>query len=393
MTDTTTVHCGGLALNVSSAANPLVLEMLGWELRREEQEKATNLSGFSSIDPEITAACDHACTHCWAELGGKHMSLDTFTQVLDYCESVGINTIQFTGGEPTLNPQFEAMARLAKERGFTSILRTHGRHLPKERQSAEGGTISNADICARYFDKVIVSIDGMAMDNFTMRPTRAGQRAVDKALDAGDPAAVDLRQQQAQLQFDQTMQGYQALCDSVRKQESLTGTRPQLHFNSVVAQSNFRGMGPLGAYLEEAARSERFIIDRWDLTQVMPAAINTPEQHNQYTIGTDEFVQALIDASTASPSLTKRAKPVTEGRSVIVDNAGKVYVGGRVRVDIGNIHTTAADTLTRNMARYVEDTGMLDDKDRSYMHYAGGNRTQHYVALVRNPSPSEDRQR
>lgn len=62
---------------------------------------------------ELTGKCQLACGHCYAESSpvGTHgaMTYDDWLRVLDEAVAVGVTTVQFIGGEPTLHPHFEAL--------------------------------------------------------------------------------------------------------------------------------------------------------------------------------------------------------------------------------------------------------------------------------------------
>ena len=62
---------------------------------------------------QITNRCHMMCPHCLQDSGpqGRHMSEDTFGQVLDFCREAGPWTVNVTGGEPTEHPRWAEMVR------------------------------------------------------------------------------------------------------------------------------------------------------------------------------------------------------------------------------------------------------------------------------------------
>ncbi|MGW8374244.1 radical SAM protein [Streptomyces sp. ODS28] len=62
------------------------------------------------LELEITSRCQLTCTHCYAESGptGDHgtMNGDEWRRVLSEAAELGVHTVQFIGGEPTLHPEF-----------------------------------------------------------------------------------------------------------------------------------------------------------------------------------------------------------------------------------------------------------------------------------------------
>jgi tetraether lipid synthase len=76
---------------------------------------------------DITNRCNYKCPVCFAEAtgDGNHYFLDT-KQVGEMLQSlldrpVPCRHIQFSGGEPTLHPEFPAILRTARDLGFTHI--------------------------------------------------------------------------------------------------------------------------------------------------------------------------------------------------------------------------------------------------------------------------------
>ncbi|HEX7660536.1 MAG TPA: radical SAM protein [Pseudonocardiaceae bacterium] len=64
-------------------------------------------SELSFIWLEITGTCQLECSHCYAESGprGTHgeMSGSDWCRVIDDAASLGVQTVQFIGGEPTMD--------------------------------------------------------------------------------------------------------------------------------------------------------------------------------------------------------------------------------------------------------------------------------------------------
>lgn len=71
---------------------------------------------------EITGKCQLECTHCYAASGPNgthgHMTKDSWARVIEDAADLGVNSLQFIGGEPTLHPNFSELLRLAVERGI-----------------------------------------------------------------------------------------------------------------------------------------------------------------------------------------------------------------------------------------------------------------------------------
>jgi MoaA/NifB/PqqE/SkfB family radical SAM enzyme len=75
---------------------------------------------------EITAKCNLACTHCYADSGPQEelygrMAFDDWTRVIDEAHELGCRSLQFIGGEPTLHPRLHDLVDHANHRGFEFI--------------------------------------------------------------------------------------------------------------------------------------------------------------------------------------------------------------------------------------------------------------------------------
>ena len=75
---------------------------------------------------EITAKCNLACSHCYAESGPQgelygNMNFADWTQILDDAAKLGCRSVQFIGGEPTMHPRLQDLVEHANGRGFQFI--------------------------------------------------------------------------------------------------------------------------------------------------------------------------------------------------------------------------------------------------------------------------------
>lgn len=86
---------------------------------------------------ELTNNCNLRCSFCHQAFGEqKHvrgMTLATFTGLLDQLAREKITMLRFTGGEPTLHPQFGEFLSLARERDFYITVNSNGSLLPGRR--------------------------------------------------------------------------------------------------------------------------------------------------------------------------------------------------------------------------------------------------------------------
>lgn len=324
--------------------------------------KAADSLGIKSIDPRITHACDHECPHCWANVYGRHMGLPVFDRIVELSEHTGIRTLQFTGGEPSLNKAMTTMAARAKERGLALILRTHGRRMPLVSDKATGQTWAEA--VARHFDEIIVSIDGLASANFAMRPVVSIRKLLQNTAPG---AAAEQRRQIAEHQFTQTMAGYRALSAAVGDRKDVV-----LKINTVVARANVSDLGPFARYLSRMVAAGTIRIDCWDITQVFPSPECSVEEQQAYLISEAEFLDAVLAASAMAPNISKRAKPVTSARCLIVDETGRTYIGGDRVLELGVLGEDPIDRIGARIAAYEAASRLEEQRAQKYLTYAAG---------------------
>ena len=344
-------------------------DQLGWQL--VNKTAAERASGLKTMDPRVTQQCDHACSHCWATLKGGHMSTETFASVLNLAKEAGIESIQFTGGEPTLNKHLIEMAEMAKEQGFNIVLRSHGRHMNKP-SPVEGKNWAEAT--ADVFDEIIVSIDGTADANFAMRPVAVKEKGITRLNVLSDRESA--RAEVAQEQFAETMAGYEALSQAVGNRDDVT-----LKINTVVGRDNVHDMPDFGKYLSGKVQDGSIRLDEWDMTQVVPAANDTPQDQAAYAISNGEFWKAVTSTALVSENVPKRAKPVTSPRCLIVEKSGRVYVGGDTDIELGSISPEGLDAkgaagvddaikgIAKAIRNYDGDTHISDQRESGYLRY------------------------
>ncbi|GHF46070.1 radical SAM protein [Seohaeicola zhoushanensis] len=110
--------------------------------------------------------CNIACTHCYIESSPTndalvYLTLDEVRGYLDEAEVLGwpLSEIGFTGGEPFMNPEMVAMARLALERGYRVLILTNAMQ-PMMRPRVREGL---RDLVAEFGDRLVLRI---SLDHF-----------------------------------------------------------------------------------------------------------------------------------------------------------------------------------------------------------------------------------
>ena len=100
---------------------------------------------------ELTNRCNLSCHHCFDErhAGTGDLPLPIIQKVLEEGHSCGIDHIGFTGGEPTIHPQFPEILKLVSQAGYTFGFVTNGLNFSKifplllrYRQTLQGLTFS-----------------------------------------------------------------------------------------------------------------------------------------------------------------------------------------------------------------------------------------------------------
>jgi MoaA/NifB/PqqE/SkfB family radical SAM enzyme len=120
----------------------------------------------------VTYRCNAKCSFCdiW-ERPSPYVTVEEVAKNLDDLKRLGVNVIDFTGGEPLLHRQIDQLLYLAKSKGFITTLTTNGLLYPKwarkirglvdmlhfslDYASAEKHNTSRGVAC---FDKVMESI-------------------------------------------------------------------------------------------------------------------------------------------------------------------------------------------------------------------------------------------
>jgi radical SAM protein with 4Fe4S-binding SPASM domain len=84
---------------------------------------------------ELTRRCNLTCPHCYIEGGApreNEMPASEFYRLLDEFAEMGVWAIAFTGGEPTLHPEFGNLVRYARKKQLLVGIATNGMFLTPE---------------------------------------------------------------------------------------------------------------------------------------------------------------------------------------------------------------------------------------------------------------------
>jgi len=96
------------------------LEEIGfYTLEDARVEQASNSSPMWRCEILVTKKCNFNCPYC--RHVGAHKSLEEVKSLIDLWAETGLRNIRFSGGEPTLHPDLEAMVAYARQKGALRV--------------------------------------------------------------------------------------------------------------------------------------------------------------------------------------------------------------------------------------------------------------------------------
>lgn len=142
-------------------------------------------SSISFLWLEITGQCQLECVHCYADSSpsGTHgtMTAQDWQRVINEAADIGVRTVQFIGGEPTLHPALPSLVGHALNRELAVEVFTNLVHVTDalwELFSRPGVSLATS-----YY-----SDDAEQHNAITRRPTHARTKAnIEKAIALGIP--------------------------------------------------------------------------------------------------------------------------------------------------------------------------------------------------------------
>ncbi|MBI5882067.1 MAG: radical SAM protein [Elusimicrobia bacterium] len=124
---------------------------------------------LSTLELELSGACNLSCGHCFAELSGRHMSAGVLEAALEGGRSLGAVSVVFNGGEPLLNPLFSRAVRDARSAGMRVVVMTNATLM----DPGIAGLLAQAGTA-----KVVVSLDSFEKHHDGLRGAGAFAAAV-----------------------------------------------------------------------------------------------------------------------------------------------------------------------------------------------------------------------
>jgi radical SAM protein with 4Fe4S-binding SPASM domain len=87
------------------------------------------------VQIELLGTCNLACSYCFSSRGpsdNRRLTTENVLSVLAECSRLGVLAVDFTGGEPLLDPAFGLYAETARAAGMSVFLQTNGTLLDAE---------------------------------------------------------------------------------------------------------------------------------------------------------------------------------------------------------------------------------------------------------------------
>ncbi len=164
---------------------------------RGEPRASVALSNPQTLWFNTGTLCNIECTNCYILSSPTNDALVYLTsaEVADYLDQLetrkwGVREIAFTGGEPYMNPEMNAMTRAALERGYEVLILTNAMR-PMMRKSVRAGL---SELITEFGGKITfrVSLDHWSE---TLHDKERGSGAFDKTIEG----MIWLRDQGAKL--------------------------------------------------------------------------------------------------------------------------------------------------------------------------------------------------
>jgi len=120
-----------LVFTISTLAGTEKVDPVSFLEVAKEEPFTYQYSAPLRMDLAITFRCQNDCVHCYA--GGPHetpeLNTQQWKQVIDRLNEIGVFTVTFTGGEPTLREDLPELLLYAQNKGMVTGLITNGRKL------------------------------------------------------------------------------------------------------------------------------------------------------------------------------------------------------------------------------------------------------------------------
>ena len=131
---------------------------------------------FNLIQINIGDVCNLTCHHCHigaSPIGTKNMSKETTTKIIEKIKSMNIDTIEFTGGTPEMNPNFQMFLEQLGQTNKNMVVRTSLTILENKKYT------HFINLYKKYNVKIIASLPSVFEDQTT---TQRGEGVYDSTI-------------------------------------------------------------------------------------------------------------------------------------------------------------------------------------------------------------------
>lgn len=283
---------------------------------------------MDTLDIKITNNCNYCCPYCFAEAGKKNLSEKNFLKAMLLAKEVGIKKVEFCGGEPLLNRNFNKFVKIARENGYKLILRTNGILVKKK-----------IKVISKNFSWVGISLDGLAKANGQMRVSKRKLSDKDK--------------------FEIPLEAINLL----RKENP----KIKIILSTTATKENYNDIPKLGKYLIEHSIQ----INMWKINLFMPRRFRAKTNKNRYNIslGRLEKLTKRLDTKRLNKrgiDVVIRKGKINGGDCLILSPDGKVSISSTriANIDIDSPKDIAS--LLRGN-QYIKD--IEENKKITYVNY------------------------
>ncbi|MFA4860670.1 viperin family antiviral radical SAM protein [Methanoregula sp.] len=241
---------------------------------------------IKSVNWHLLSTCNYRCRFCFARnLGETPVSFDKGVEIIQKLVDLGMDKINFAGGEPLLHPRLLDYCRVAKDQGMTVSITTNGSLLNEDLIGKMRGVI----------DWIALSID-------------SGSDEIEAQLGRGYGFHV-------------------RHCIGIAGLIRNAGIR--LKMNTTVTASTYReNMIPLVQTIKP---------DRWKVLQMLHIHGENDDAVEDLAITSDQFNQFV--GNHLHMHLDWGESPVFESSDEIENSYFMITPSGNVKIDTGNIIT------------------------------------------------------
>lgn len=257
---------------------------------------------IKSVNWHLISTCNYRCRFCFARnLGEAPVSFDKGVEIIQKLVDLGMDKINFAGGEPLLHPRLLDYCRIAKEQGITVSITTNGSLLNKDIIGKMRGVV----------DWLALSID-------------SGSDKIEAQLGRGYGDHVS---------------------HCIRVASIIRNAGIRLKMNTTVTAPTYQeSMVPLALKIKP---------DRWKVLQMLHILGENDDAVGELAITSDQFNQFV--ENHCHVILEGGESPVFESSDEIENSYFMITPSGNVKIDTGNVITKYSldEVISRGVEYFV----------------------------------------